>query len=170
VEARTTTLVQKVFIEGRIEDVWREVTRTDRLQKGVFNMRLHSDLKVGSPIRMRTSSGKYTVVVGEVLALEPPHRFSHTFRFTRYDDPPCRVTYELREVQGGVDFTLRVDDLAAGTKTAKDMGGGASFICNNIKSIVEKGDVAGWVRLVYGLVGLLEPLVSPGKSKSEHWG
>src|SRR5262249_32459663 len=76
-------------------------------RKGMCNMRVDTDgLKPGGQIRMRSASGKYTGVVGEVLEFEPPHRYVHTFRFTQYDDPPCKVIHELREVPGGVEYTL----------------------------------------------------------------
>ena len=64
-------------------------------------MRLVSDLQVGSKMAARSANGKYTAIVGEVLEFDPPHRYSHTFRFTHLDDPPCIVTYELKEVEDG---------------------------------------------------------------------
>ena len=82
----TKRLVAKIFIAGSIDDVWNEITKTDELQAAMFNMRLHTDgLKLGGQIRMRTADGKYTGVVGEVLAWDPPHRYGHTFRFTEVE-------------------------------------------------------------------------------------
>lgn len=167
-DGKRIQLLQKIFITGSMEDVWREITKTHEPQKAVFNMQLHSELEAGKPMSMRTANGKYTGVVGKVLEFDPPNRFSHTMRFTRYDDPECRVTYELKKVEGGVEFTLRVDDLAEGTKTAKDMAGGASFICNNIKALVEKGNVPLMVNMAYGVFKLMEPF-SPAKTRSENW-
>jgi len=163
-----TRLVHKVFIEGSIEAVWRELTRRDAPHKAFFNMRLDSSLEVGTPMRMRTLSGKYTGVVGEILEFDPPHRFAHTFRFTNYDDPPCRVTYELKPVKGGVEFTLITDDLEEGTQTAKQMQSGGHMICNSLKALVEKGDVPFGTRLLFVLFRLMEPF-SPKKTLSEHW-
>lgn len=161
-------LVNKVFIEGSIEDVWREITKRDEPQKAFFNMKLDSDLTVGSKMRMRTINGKYTAVVGEVLEFDPPHRYSHTFRFTNYDDPPCRVTYELKQVKGGVEFTLITDELEGGTETAKQMTQGGKMICDCMKSIVEKGDVPFGVRMMFVMFRLMEPF-TPKKSLSENW-
>lgn len=163
-----TRLVHKVFIEGSIEDVWRELTRRDAPHRAFFNMRLDSDLKVGSPMRMRSLNGKYTGVVGEILEFDPPHRFSHTFRFTHYDDPPCRVTYELEPVQGGVEFTLITDDLEDGTETAKQMASGGKMICDSLKALVEQGDVPFGTRMLFVLFKLMEPF-SPKKTRSEFW-
>src|SRR5437868_12614241 len=150
--------VFRVVIRGSIDDVWREITRTDEPQKCMFNMRLETDgLKPGGQIRMRSASGKTTGVVGEVLEFDPPHRYVHTFRFTQFDDPPCTVTHELKEVAGGVEYTLTHDNLPAGTKTAKQMNQGASLICKTLKAVVERGRPSLGVRLLYRLFRLLEP-------------
>ena len=100
-------LVSQIRIQGRIEDVWREITKTNEPQLAMFGAQMHRlALGQGSPIRMRTPDGKYTSVVGEILEASPPHRFSHTMKFTGYDDPYAKVTYVLEEVPGGVEFTL----------------------------------------------------------------
>lgn len=165
----TEKAVFKVYIKGSIQDVWREITKTDEIQKCMFNMRLHTPgLKPGAPIRMRTGNGKYTGVIGEVIDFDPPHRYSHTFRFTNYQDPPCKVIYELKEVEGGVDFTLTTEDLPVGTKTAKQMKQGGTLIVNTLKAIVERGEVPMGTRMLYGMFKLMEPF-SPKRTLSQNW-
>lgn len=161
--------VFRVIIRGTIDDVWREITRTDAAQRCMFNMRLHTDgLRPGGKIRMRTGSGKYTGVVGDVLEFDPPHRYAHTFRFTNYDDPECKVIYELREVDGGVEFTLTLDDVPAGTRTAKQMTQGGKLIVDTLKAIVETGRPALGTRMLFVLFKLMEPF-SPKRTRSENW-
>ena len=134
----TERAVFKVFIKGSIDQVWRELTKTDEVQKAMFNSRLDTPgLEPGAPIRMRSPSGKYTAVVGEVIECRMPVRYAHSFRFTNYDDAPCSVIYDLIEVESGVEFTLTVEDMPTGTKTAKQMKQGGRFIVNTIKSIIE---------------------------------
>ena len=99
---------------------------------------------------MRTGSGKHTLVVGEVLECSPPHRFVHTHRFTQYDDPLCQVSYDLKEVPGGVQVTLRVAGVTAGSKTAKDMASGGTMIVNALKAICETGKPGVATRLIGG--------------------
>ena len=71
----TEKAVFKVHIEGSIEAVWREITKTDELQQCFFNMRMHVDkFEPGGQLRMRSGNGKYTGVVGEILEFDPPHR------------------------------------------------------------------------------------------------
>ena len=165
----TEKAVFKVIIKGTIDAVWREITKTDELQQCMFNARMHTDgLKPGGQIRMRTDSGKFTNVVGEVLEFDPPHRFSHTFKFTTYDDPPCTVTYELKEVSEGVEFTLSVDNMPAGTKTAKQMTRGGDFIVKTLKEIVENGQPSFGTRMLYTVFKVMEPF-SPKSSRTENW-
>ena len=161
--------VFRVFIRGSIQDVWREITKTEELQKCMFNMRLDTDgLRPGGQIRMRSASGKTTGVVGEVLEFKPPYRYVHTFRFTQYDDPPCKVIHELKEVEGGVEYTLTHENVPAGTRTAKQMNQGGALIVKTLKSVIERGRPSFGVRLLYLLFKLTEPLM-PRKCRSENW-
>ncbi len=165
----TRKIVAKIFIEGSIDDVWHEITKTDELQGAMFNMRLHTDgLRLGGHIRMRTPDGKYTGVVGEILEFDPPHRYGHTFKFTNYNDPPCKVFYDLKEVAGGVEFTLTAEDVPVGTKTAKQMTSGADFIVKTLKAIVETGKPPLGTRMLYAMFRLMGPF-SPKSTLSEHW-
>jgi uncharacterized protein YndB with AHSA1/START domain len=168
--AKTEKAVFRVRIRGTLEAVWREITKTDERQACMFNARMHTDgLAPGGQIRMRTESGKFTSVVGEVLVFEPPRRFSHTMRFTAYDDPPCIVTYQLNEVEAGVvEFTLTCENIPSGTKTAKDMKRGGNMIVKTLKVVVETGRPTLATRLLYVFFGLMEP-VMPKRARSENW-
>ncbi len=117
---------------------------------------------------MESKSGKYRSVVGTVLEFSPPHRYSHTFKFTGYEDQPCTVTYELKEVAGGVEFTLMTTNVPAGTKTEKGMAQGGMFICKVFKSVVETGKPGFGHRIMLGLMGAFEPF-TPKQCKTENW-
>lgn len=162
-------MVYEVFIHAPLEAVWNELTKTDEVQKAMFNSQLHTtELEVGAPIRMRSPNGKFTAVVGEVLEFEKPTRFSHTFRFTQYDDPECEVLYELEQQDDGTRFRLTVRRAPAGTKTAKQMKQGGTMICNTIKSVLETGRPSAGIRALYLLFGLLAPF-TPRRCASENW-
>ena len=161
--------VFKVLIKGTIDQVWRELTKTDEVQASMFNSRLHTPgLAPGNPLCMRSPSGRFTNVVGNLIEVERPVHFAHTFRFTTTDDPPSTVVYDLREVEGGVEFTLTVLDLPVGTKTEKQMRSGGSFIVNTLKSVVETGKPPLGARLLFTMFKLMEPF-GPAKAKSESW-
>ena len=160
----------KVHIRGTLDQVWHEITKTDEVQKSMFDSKMHTDgLEPGGTICMRSADGKLTAVVGKVLAVEPRRLLSHTFRFTTYDDPECVVTYELQEKDGGVDFTLTCSNLPPGTKTEKQMRQGGPMIVKTLKSVVETGKPPFGVRMLYLLFKLLAPFTNPERCRSEHW-
>ena len=162
-------MVFEVFIQAPMESVWNELTKTHEVQKAVFNAQMHTtELGVGAPIRMRSPNGKYTAVAGEVLEFEKPLRFSHTFRFTQYDDPDCEVLYELEQQDDGTRFRLTVRRAPTGTKTAKQMKQGGTMICNTLKAVLETGSPTFGIRLLYGLFGLLAPF-TPKRCATENW-
>jgi len=166
---KTETAVFKVFIRGTIDAVWREITRTDTVQTCMFNMRLDTNgLKPGGQIRMRSKDGKYTGVVGEVLEFNPPHKYVHTFLMTQLDDPPSKVTHELKAVTGGVEYTLTHEGLIVGTKTAKQATQGGKLIANTLKAVVETGRPSFGVRFLYRLIRVLQ-FLTPKRCRSENW-
>jgi len=168
-ETSATQALFRIHIRGSLQEVWDEITRTDDVIPCFFNMRMHAArLAKGAKLQMRTKSEKYVGVVGEVLEWDPPRRFAHTFRFTQMDDPPCRVTYELVEKDGGVEFTLRISELVPGTKSAKQMVQGATLILNTLKSVIETGKPSFGTRALFVLFALLEPL-TPKRCRVENW-
>lgn len=159
----------RVTIDASIEDVWHEITRTDQPIPAFFNTRMDvGELEPGSRLAMRSPDGKYTGVVGKILIFDPPKRFSHTFRFTSYDDPACTVTYDLEEVEGGVQFTLTITNLPVGTKSAKQMLQGGKMIVNTLKSVIETGKPGFGTRMLFILFKIMQP-ITPKKCLSRHW-
>jgi uncharacterized protein YndB with AHSA1/START domain len=163
-------LVFRIVVNADIQRVWRELTKSGEAQGAIFNAWLHTrgGLVPGAALQMKTGSGRHTLVVGDVLECDPPHRFVHTHRFTQYDDPVCQVAYELKPVAGGVEVTLRVTGIADGSKTAKDMASGGTMIVNTLKAICETGRPAVGTRLMYLMFKHME-WVLPARTKSEHW-
>jgi uncharacterized protein YndB with AHSA1/START domain len=167
--AESGKAIFKIVINGSMDAIFRELTKTDSPQGAVFNSMLTTKgLVPGNRMQMRTVSGGHTIVEGQVVEYTPPHRFSHTHRFTQYDDPVCKVVYDLKQVPGGVEVTLTVEDLPVGTKTANQMQSGGMFILNNLKAIVETGRPLLKTRLMYVMFGAME-FVLPGRTKTEHW-
>ena len=167
--SETETAVFKIYIRASIEDVWKEITRQDKAQGCFFNAWLHVDrLEEGGQYRMRTEDGKHTMVTGEILTFEPPHKYAHTFKFTQYDDDPCTVTYELTEKDGGVEFVLTAEGIPAGTQTAKGMKQGGDFIVKTLKQIVEDGQPAWGTRVMYKCYKWFQFML-PKKTRTENW-
>lgn len=161
--------VFRVVIDGPQEAIFRELTRTDGLVPAIFNSRMvTTGLKPGARMQMRTASGEHTIVDGQIVEYDPPRRFVHLHRFTQFDDPVCKVTYELKPVTGGVEVTLTVDDLPPGTQTEKQMSKGGDFILRNLKAIVETGRPPLGTRLMYAMFGAME-FVLPKRTRSADW-
>jgi len=159
----------RIIIHGSIDAVWEEITRTDAPIPAFFNSRMHVEhLVPGSKLAMRTPDERYTGVVGEILECDPPRRFAHTFQFTAYEDPPCRVVYDLEAVEGGVQFTLTISDMTPGTRTAKDMVRGGKMIVNTLKAVIETGRPAFGTRMLFVLFRVMQPM-TPKKCRSENW-
>lgn len=161
--------VTQIHIKGSIQEVWDALTKQGEPLPFFFGSVMHTTgLKPGAQIRMRTDCDKYTGVVGEILEVDPPHKFSHTFKFTHVDDPPCKVTYELKEVDGGVEFTLISEDMPPGTRTEKDMTGGAQIIVSALKGLIENGRPPFKSRFI-NLMCRLTKFMSPKQSLTENW-
>ena len=169
-ELSSTKAIFQVFIRGPIEKVWHEISKTDEVQLAMFNCRMHNagGLNPGAPFSMRTKDGKCTAVVGKILECTPPTRLSYTFKFTMQDDPECVVTYDLEEAEGGTNFTLTVDDMPEGTKTAKSMSTGGLMILNTLKRVVETGNASFVTRAMYFVYALMGPL-TPKVARTENW-
>jgi uncharacterized protein YndB with AHSA1/START domain len=161
--------VFKVVINAPIERVWQELTKKDGLCAHFFNARLDTtELGIGAPVRMNSKDGKYTSVVGEVLEWDPPYVYSHSFKFTSLDDPYCKVTYRLKEVDGGTEFMLINENVPAGTKTAKYMEQGGTFITETLKAVVESGKPPLKNRLILWIIGMTA-FMTPALCRSENW-
>lgn len=165
----TTTQVSQVIINAPIQQVWDALTKEGEVLPFFFGTVMHTTkFAPGAPVRMRSKNGKYTGVVGEVLELDPPHKYKMTFKFTNYDDPVCIVTHELREVEGGTEFTLTAEQVPVGTKTEKQMGGGGKIITSTLKSCVETGKPTALAKFIM-ISGQLFEFMSPKASLSKNW-
>ncbi|MEO1007076.1 MAG: SRPBCC domain-containing protein [Planctomycetota bacterium] len=166
-DARNSQEVFRTVIRAGIHDVWKEITRTDAPIPAFFNAQMHTPmLEPGSKLAMRTPDGRHTGVVGEILEVVPPTRFAHTFRFTHLDEGECKVVYELREVEGGTEFTLTVVDSTPGTKTHKQMMSGGTMIVGTLKRVMETGKPSLGIRALYLLFRVMP---QPKRCRSEHW-
>ena len=68
----------------------------------------------------------------------------------------------------GEKFTLIIDDLPVGTKTAKQMVQGGTMITNTLKNVMEMGKPSLGTRMLYVLFKVMGPL-SPKICRSENW-
>ncbi|MEM9169062.1 MAG: SRPBCC domain-containing protein [Pseudomonadota bacterium] len=162
--------VHRTFIDAPIETVWSVLVATDKPLPFFFGgvCDTKDGLKPGAQMRMVHRNRKIAMVVGEVLAFEPPHRYSHTFKMTDLKDDPCQVTYELREKNGGTEFDLIIEGAVAGSDLHKRMIGAQDFIATNLKSLAESGKPA-FSGVMITVMAPLVALLSKKEQRIEHW-
>ncbi|MEL6505436.1 MAG: SRPBCC domain-containing protein [Pseudomonadota bacterium] len=162
--------IHRTFIKAPIETVWSTLVATDKSLPFFFGSicQTKDGLKPGTRYRMVSPNNKLAMVVGEVLAFDPPRLYSHTFQMTNIDEPPCKVTYTLVEKDGGTEFSLTIEDAIEGGKLHKEMVGAQTFIGGNLKALCETGKPAFSGRMV----GLLSPvfgLFAKKQQRIENW-
>lgn len=162
--------ITRTFINAPIETVWSTLVATDKPLPFFFGAicQTKDGLKPGAKMRMAHPNGKIAMVVGEVTAFEPPHLYAHTFQMTNIDEPPCKVTYQLTEKDGGTEFELIIDDAIEGSKLLKEMTSGQGFISANLKAVAETGKPAFSGKMVT-LLGPIFGLLAKQKQRIEHW-
>ncbi len=159
----------KIHIDAPIQTVWEALTREGEVLPFFYNSVFHTPaLRAGSALRMRSTDGRFTGVVGDILVVDPPRRFSHTFKFTQFNDAPCRVSYELSEAGGGTDLVMFLDDMPSGTKTEKYMMSGGTFITGTLKSVIETGRPSFGSRCFLAMIGCFS-IFTPKACRSENW-
>lgn len=165
----TTKLVNQIVINAPIQQVWDTLTKEGEVLPFFFGSVMHTTkFEPGAPIRMRSPNGKYTAVVGDILEVDPPYKYSMTFRFTNFDDAACKVTHELREVEGGTEYTLISEAIPKDTKTEKNMAQGGKIITTTLKSCVERGKPTAMARFIM-ITGSLLAFTTPRKCLTENW-
>jgi len=165
----TTKQISRVIIKASIQEVWDVLNKQGEPLPFFLGSVMHTTgLVPGGVIHMRSPDGKFTAVVGEIIDIDPPNRYSMTFQFTTYDDPPCKVTHELREVEGGVELTLIAEDIPVGTKTERDMKQGGALIVNTLKSLVETGKPPFKTRMILTMISLTSWL-TPKRCLASNW-
>jgi uncharacterized protein YndB with AHSA1/START domain len=146
--------------------VWEEITKTGRLQLAMHNTILESTLVPGAKLRYYSPNRKRVFVVGEVVEVSPPERFSHTFKFTMRDEEPSLVTWELADVPAGCRVTLTHGGWSNQLKTHKGVGGGWREILTLLAQVVETGRIPLRTRVLYRVLGGLLFLL-PRSTKAE---
>lgn len=162
--------ISHTFIDAPIETVWATLVATDTPLPFFFGSVCQTvdGLKEGAKMRMVNPNGKVAMVVGEVLVFDPPNRYSHTFQMTNIDEPPCTVTYELREKDGGTEFDLIISDAIEGSKLHKEMLGAQGFIASNLKAVAETGKPAFTGKMVLMMAPVMA-LIAKKSQRIENW-
>ena len=161
--------IYKVLVKAPIETVWSELIKTTSPRPFFWNSSWDArDMSPGNAYRMVSSDGKVVAVIGEILEMEPPHRLVTTFRLTQLDDPASKMTYTLKEIDDGTEFTLITENVLAGSKSEKSMADGSQFIVTNFKAYIETGKVTFGARMMLAMFRLMAPL-TPKSMSADKW-
>ncbi len=162
--------IHQTFIDAPVETVWSILVATDKPLPFFFGSICDTQdgLKTGARMRMLHPNRKIAMIVGEVLAFEPPHLYSHTFKMTNLEDDPCQVTYQLTEKNGGTEFSLIIENAIEGSKLHKEMLGAQGFIAKNLKTLAETGKPAFSGTMV-GIMAPMMALMAKKQQRIEHW-
>lgn len=144
--------IHVVEIKAPMADVWAEITKLQHVQKPMFGTVLDTDFKPGSRMMYRSEDGKRVFILGEVHEFVPPTRFVHTFRFTNLAESPTLVEWNLEEKAGVTRVTVTHSKFVDQQKTADSVRTSWVDILNNIKAVVEQGDVPLKTRLMLGMM------------------
>jgi uncharacterized protein YndB with AHSA1/START domain len=149
--------VLSIEIDAPIDTVWREITKTGAIQRPLNNTVLDSAMTPGARLRYYSPSRKRVFVVGEIVELVPPRRFSHTWKFTMHAEDFTLVTWELAELPGGAcRVTLTHSRWNESMKSYRNVGATWGNILRLLKRELETGDIDMKAKLMYGMLGALE--------------
>jgi len=145
VEAKTLQIYQ-VFIKAEPERIWEAITTPEFTQRYFHGTRADHELRPGGAYRVLAGDGDNLLVDGEVLEVDPPRRFVHTWR-ALYDpelagEEPGRVTWEIEAQDGGISLvTVTHDRLEGAPKTAESVSGtGWMMVLSGLKTLLETGE------------------------------
>lgn len=164
--------VASIHIAVSVERVWEEITKTGRIQRALYNTVLDTELKPGARLRYYSPNRKRVFIVGEVVEVEPPHRFSHTYWFTMWKGGgPTLVTWDLREESGGCRVTVTHSGWTSEHEAAQKTGAGWREILSLLKQDLETGTIPLRTRLMYSVMNaflFMLPAATRAENAEQH--
>jgi uncharacterized protein YndB with AHSA1/START domain len=146
--------VVSIHINVPVERVWEEITRTGRIQRALYNTVLETELKPGARLRYYSPDRKRVFIVGEVVDVDPPRRFSHTYWFTMWKGGgPTLVTWQLEEEGDGCRVTVTHSGWTTDHEAAEKTGAGWREIVGLLKQELETGTIPLKTRVLYRVMG-----------------
>lgn len=146
--------VCSITIAVPVEEVWAEITKTGSIQRPLYNTVLDIDLKPGGRLRYSSPDRKHVFVAGEVLEVDPPRLFRHTYLFAMKPEPATVVTWELTPEGNGTRVTLTHAGWTDAHTAPEKHEAGWNEILALLKSELESGDIPLKTKIVYTLQGM----------------
>jgi len=160
--------VVSTFIGVPVERVWAEITKTGRVQRSLYNTVLDTELKPGAKLRYYSPDRKRVFIVGEVVEVQPPRKFSHTYWFTMWKGGgPTLVTWELSPEGAGTRVTVTHSGWTEAHEAAQKTGAGWKEILGLLKQELETGTLPFRTRFMYRVMGWFM-FAMPSTTTREH--
>jgi uncharacterized protein YndB with AHSA1/START domain len=128
--------------------VWEAITKPDWTEKYFYGSRAEYDLTPGGIYRSRGLAGESDEVMtdGEVIEVDPPRRLVQTWRAIWTGEGFTRLTWEIKEGEGGVTTLTVTHELDGTPNTAVQVagavdgaGGGWNEVLSGLKTLLETG-------------------------------
>jgi uncharacterized protein YndB with AHSA1/START domain len=160
--------VISIHIDVPLQRVWNEITKTGPIQRALYNTVLECELSPGSRLRYYSPDKQRVFVVGEVVEVDPPRKFSHTYRFTTWKTgPPTLVTWDLVAEGAGCRVTVTHSGWTAEHRAPEKSAAGWREILGLLKQDLETGDIPTKTKLMYAVMGWFTFLM-PQTTRTEY--
>lgn len=160
--------ILSIHIAAPVQRVWDEITKTGRIQRALYNTVLESTLRPGGRLRYYSPDRRRVFVIGEILEVDPPRKFVHTYWFTTWKQGgPTVVTWELAEERGGCRVRLIHSGWTSEHEEADATGAGWAQILDLLRAEIETGRLPWKTRAMYWMMGRMAFML-PATTKTEH--
>jgi len=152
-----TTRIHEIYIKATPEQIWEAITSPEWTEKYGYRAAAHYELKPGGRFsysanaQMRQYGLPETIIDGEVLEANPPHKLVQTYRWLFTEQSKAegytRLTYEITLTHAGFcRLTITHDQSNAPGMAAATIqpfntqgGGGWNWILSDLKTLLETG-------------------------------
>ena len=133
--------VFEIYIRATPERVWQAITDPDTRARYQFGAQIESSWTSGSTYEVTHQRAPRSLIEGENLEVDPPHRLVQSYRAVWDDDVAAqgtsRVTWEIEPVGDSCRLTVTHDELAEDADP--HVYGGWPMILSGLKTWLETG-------------------------------
>ena len=135
--------VYDVYIRATPERIWEALTNGEVTKRWFHGTAITGAIEPGARIQFLGEDGE-SAVDGEVLEVERPRRFVHTWKANWgeefADDAPSRVTWEITPMGTTTLLRMTHDGFEGVTATYRSISQGWAQILSSLKSMLETGE------------------------------
>lgn len=154
------------FVGAAPIDVWEAFTLTDEPRPYYFDAVLQAEMRPGGRWRFVTDNRERLLAGGEILTLESPRRFAHSFAAADLDDPPSVIRVDVMPAQNGTRVRLTHEGFPGETTTYRRFRRAHPLALSALKSVIETGQLPLRAR-IYTLI--FKPGMRLATVRAEPW-